>query len=80
MYHDIWQCSISWLIETEICCDDSWKFDINCFQATIYLTCHSQTVARLFQLRHKRCLQQNVTILCAFTSNYLPLDGAVAQR
>jgi len=63
-YHDIRQCSVSWLVETKICCNNSWKFDTNSFQATINLTSHHQPIARLFQLWRKRCLHKNVTTLC----------------
>jgi len=71
-YHDIWQRSISWLIEAKICCDNSRKFDTNCFQATIDLTSHHQSVTGLFQLRHKGCLHKNVTTSHIDAFNYLP--------
>lgn len=60
-YHDIRQCSISWFIEAEISCYNSWQFDSNCFQATIYLARYCQTIIGLFQLGRKCCLQEKMT-------------------
>ena len=45
--HDVWQCSISRLVQAEVGRHDSRQLDVHRFQPSVYLTCHRQTSVSL---------------------------------